>query len=113
MEKTLPELFRNLERFVPLWALAAQNDREAQRRRSSRDDRKAFYDAIVPQLPAIIEHLDRYPLDALSAEAQRLLLLALSAAEIAPTVELYKGSATVPFSFDETRFIAVHGDRKD
>jgi hypothetical protein len=113
MENTLPEPFRELERFVPIWALAAQNDREAQRRRSSRDDRKAFYDAMAPRLHAIIEHLDRYPIDALPTDAQRLMRLALSAAEIAPTVELYKGSATVPFSFAETRFIAVHGDRED
>jgi hypothetical protein len=113
MENTLPEPFRNLERFVPQWALAAQNAREVERRRSSREERQAFYDAIVPQLPAILEQLDRYPLDALPEDARRLLRLALSAAEIAPTVELYKGSATVPFSFDETRFIAVQGDRED
>ncbi|SRR6266851_5366569 len=113
MENTLPEPFRELERFVPNWALAAQNDREARRRRSARDDRQAFYDAMVPRLPAIIEYLDRYPLDALPADAQRLMRLALSAAEIAPTIELYKGSAIVPFSFDETRFIAVQGDRED
>ena len=113
MENTLPEPFRELERFVPSWALAAQNDREAQRRRSTRDDRQAFYDAMAPRLPANIEYLDRHALDALPADAQRLMRLALAAAEIAPTVELYKGSATVPFSFEETRFIAVHGDRKD
>ena len=113
MENTLPEPFRELERFVPIWALAAQNDREARRRRSARDDRQAFYDAMVPRLPAIIEYLDRYPLAALPADARRLMRLALAAAEIAPTVELYKGSVKVPFSFEETRFIAVHGDRED
>jgi hypothetical protein len=46
-------------------------------------------------------------------DARRLLHLTLAVAEIAPNVELYKGSSTVPFSFEETRFIAVHGDRED
>jgi hypothetical protein len=113
METSLPEPFLELERFVPVWSLATQAEREAQRRRSSLDDRKSFYDAIVPRLRAMLEYLDRYPLDAMPPEAQRMLRLTLSAAEIAPTLELYKGSATVPFSFEETRFIAVHGDRKD
>jgi len=66
-----------------------------------------------PRLSAIIDYLNRLPLDSMPEGARRLLHLSLSLAEIAPNVELYKGSTTVPFSFEATRFIAVHGNRKD
>jgi hypothetical protein len=113
MDAALPDGFRDLEHFAPLWALATQNERERRRRASLESERKEFYDAVVPRLASIIEYLDRFALDAMPEDTRRLLHLTLSIAEIAPTVELYKGSATVPFSFEETRFIAVHGDRKD
>ena len=112
MNQSLPEGFRELERFVSAWSLPTQNQREAARRASSVDERKDFYDATVPCLSAIVEYLNRFPLGSMPEDAQRLMQLALSLAEIAPHVELYHGSATVPFSFEESRFIAVHGDRK-
>ena len=113
MDLPLPEAFRDLDRFVKRWSLPTQNQREAERRASSADDRKEFYDAAVPRLAAILDYLNRIPLDSMPEDARRLLHLALSVAEIAPNVELYRGSTTVPFSFAETRLIAVHGDRKD
>ena len=112
MSQSLPEGFRELERFVNAWSLSTQNQREAARRASSIDERKDFYDATVPRLGAIVEYLNRFPLDSMHEDAQRLMHLMLAIAEVAPHVELYDGSATVPFSFEESRFIAVHGDRK-
>lgn len=112
MDLRLPDKFRDLDGFVTRWSLPTQNQREEARRASSAHDRKEFYDAVVPRLPAMIDYLNRFPPDSMAEDAQRLLHLALSVAEIAPNVELYKGSTTVPFSFEETRFIAVHGDRK-
>jgi len=113
MDLSLPEAFCDLDRFVERWSLPTQNQREAMRRASSAEERKEFYEAAVPRLSAIIDYLNRLPLDSMPEGARRLLHLALSVAEIAPNVELYKGSTTVPFSFEETRFIAVHGNRKD
>jgi hypothetical protein len=113
MDLPLPDAFCDLDRFVGRWSLPTQNQREAARRATTAEDRKEFYDAAVPRLAAIIDYLNRFPLDSMPEDARRLLHLALSVTEIAPSVELYKGSATVPFSFEETRFIAVHGDRKD
>jgi len=112
MDSSLPDEFRDLDGFAVRWSLPTQNQREEARRASSAHDRKEFYDAVVPRLPAIIDYLNRFPLDSMPVETQRLLHLALSVAEIAPNVELYRGSTTVPFSFEERRFIAVHGDRK-
>ena len=113
MDLSLPEAFRDLDRFVERWSLPTQNQREAARRTSSAEERKEFYEAMVPRLSAILDYLNRLPFDSMPKAGRRLLHLALSVAEIAPNVELYKGSTTVPFSFEETRFIAVHGDRKD
>jgi hypothetical protein len=112
MSQSLPEGFRELERFVSAWSLPTQNLRQAARRASSIGERNDFYEATVPRLGAIVEYLNRFSLDSMPEDAQRLLHLALSIAEVAPHVELYNGSATVPFSFEERRFIAVHGDRK-
>lgn len=113
MDASLPQEFSELERFMDQWALPTQSERESVRRNTTQQERQAFYDAVTPRLDAIIARLDRFPLDAMPEDARRLLHLILSLAEIAPTVELYRGSATVPYSFDETRFIAVHGDRHD
>jgi hypothetical protein len=113
VDASLPREFSELERFIDQWALPTQSERESRRRNTTLQERADFYNAVTPRLEAIISWLDRFPLDAMPAEARRLLDLILSLAEIAPTVELYRGSATVPYSFDETRFIAVHGDRQD
>jgi len=113
VDTSLPREFSELERFIDQWALPAQSERESRRRQTTPREREDFYEAVMPRLEAIIAWLDHFPLDAMPPEAQRLLHLILSLAEIAPTVELYRGSATVPYSFDETRFIAVHGDRQD
>jgi len=113
VDASLPEEFSELEPFIDQWALPTQSERESVRRNTTQQERQAFYDAVTPRLDAIIARLDRFPLDAMPEDARRLLHLILSLAEIAPTVELYRGSATVPYSFDETRFIAVHGDRHD
>jgi hypothetical protein len=113
MSTSLPEDFRDLERFVPSWSLPTQNQREAARRASSPQARQEFYDAVAPRLTEIIDFLNPLALDSMPEDARRLLHLTLAVAEIAPNVELYKGSSTVPFSFEETRFIAVHGDRED
>ena len=113
MEASLPQEFSELERFIDPWALPTQNEREHRRRNTSLQQRAEFHEAMTLRLEAIIAWLNRCPLDAMPSEARRLLHLILSLAEIAPTVELYRGSSTVPYSFDETRFLAVHGDRQD
>jgi hypothetical protein len=113
VDGSLPPEFSALECYIDQWALPTQSERESKRRRATAQERKEFYEAVTARLEAIIAWLDGFPLDALPAEARCLLHLILSLAEVAPTVELYRGSATVPYSFNETRFIAVHGERQD
>lgn len=110
MRRILPEGFEHLENWVQEWAQSTQNARWDKRLRSSKEDIRAFYDAIQPELERILEYCDKFPLGELPDEAARLFDLALMAAEIAPNVELYGGDPKVPHAFEERRFIAVHGD---
>lgn len=108
----LPTGFEDLEALTGAWALLTQNERSKKRRSSSMEEVRAFYDAVLPRTEAIIEYLNQFSLDRIPEEARPLLHLAFSLAEVAPFVEIY-GDLRVPDSFEETRFVAVHGDRVD
>ena len=108
--KLLPQGFEELETWAGAWALPTQNARWDKRLESTREELKAFYNAVVPYLERILDHVDKYPLGGLPEQSARLFDLALMHAEIAPNVELYDGDPDVPHSFEEKRFIAVHGD---
>ena len=108
--KLLPQGFEELETWAGAWALPTQNTRWDKRLESTREELKAFYNAVVPYLERILDHVDKYPLGGLPEQSARLFDLALMHAEIAPNVELYDGDPDVPHSFEEKRFIAVHGD---
>jgi hypothetical protein len=107
---SLPKSFETLETLVPQWALATQNERQKKRVNSSTGELQAFYGAMLPRLEEILSHVDKFPLNELPADSFRLFTLAMSMAEIAPHIELYKGDPKVPHSFDESRFVAEHGD---
>ena len=106
---TLPKQFSSLEPFVPLWAFATENERSAKRWVSSPAEYKEFYNAAMPQIEAIMAHLDSFPLDAMPAPEKTLFHLALAFAEAAPHVEMYKAAAEVPNSFAAHRFTADFG----
>jgi hypothetical protein len=92
------------------WAVKTPNLRTAKRRASTREELKSFYDAMQPWIEKILDACDAYELGKLPQSHRDIYSLALSLAEVAPHVELYKGAVGVPFSFEESRFIAVHGD---
>ncbi len=107
----LPTPFADLDVFAASWSLGTQRERENKRAASSAGELKTMYEVLLPRLDAMLEHLDQYALDKLPADAQRLFYVTLSFAEIAPFVECYNGEPKVRHSFEETRFIAVHGER--
>lgn len=88
-DTTLPAGFESLEPFVADWALADAVARMARRQASSIAEIRAFYDAILPLGEQALDYLRPFPLGALPVEAERLLKLMLSLAEIAPAVEWY------------------------
>ncbi len=106
----LPSLFADLESFVADWALPTEDQRSRRRWACGPDDFRAFYDAMRPRLAEVLAHLDQYPLDDMPDDARRLFRLGLAFAEMAAHVELYGGATKVPNSFDQSRFIAAHGD---
>jgi hypothetical protein len=106
----LPEGFEALETWASGWAKPSQNRRWDKRLASSKEEITAFYHALLPELERILDHVDQFPLGELPADSARLYDLAMMHAEIAPNVELYDGAPGVPFSFEERRFIAVHGE---
>lgn len=105
-----PQAFADLEPFAA-WALATQNERQTKRADSTPQELQALYDGLLARLDPALDYLNQFPLDNMPEDASRLLYLTLSFAEIAPFVECYQSRAQVPNSFDETRFIAVHGER--
>ena len=108
--KLLPRGFEELETWAGEWAMPTQNTRWDKRLASTREELLDFYNAVLPHLESILEHVDQYPLGELPEQSARLFDLALMHAEIAPNVELYDGDPNVPHSFEEKRFIAVHGN---
>ena len=110
MTQLLPAGFEDLETWVADWAMPTQNTRWDKRLASTREELKAFYNAIQPRVEAILEHADKFEIGHLPESSARLYDLALMLAEIAPNVELYDGNPRVPHSFEEKRMIAVHGN---
>jgi hypothetical protein len=106
----LPAPFSALESIAPDWALATQNERQRKRASSTPEELQAFYKAMFPEAERAIEYLNKFSLDDMPEEAKRLLGLTLALAEVAPHVELYRSTPWVPYSFDEDRFIAEHGN---
>lgn len=108
----LPPSFSELEPFVEDWALDTQNARYAKRAAVSSQELKAFYDAMLPRMEEILSEIDRFPLGEMPESHRALYALALSMAEIAPNVELYRGSPLVPHAFEESRMGCDHGDQQ-
>lgn len=105
-----PEGFQALAAF-PEWNLPTPDGRQQKRLGSSSEEIRRFYDGAVPHLEAMITELDRYPLGALPETHRSLFNIAMAIAEIAPNVELYRANPGVPFAFEESRFVAAHGDQ--
>jgi hypothetical protein len=105
----LPAAFAGLAPWLD-WALPTADERQNRRLASTSAELRLFYDAILPQLEAILATVDQYPLGDLPAEMQTVYNMALSLAEVAPHIELYNGAVGVPYAFEEGRFIADHGD---
>lgn len=113
MSAALPEQFSALAPFIAKWALATEYQRAAERRRSTTEELKSFYDTALPLLPAMLARADKYPLGEVEGVDRQLFHMALSLAEIAPHVEFYRGDARVPFAFEEERLAGFHCDRPD
>lgn len=85
---SLPEGFAALEPFVARWSVAGSGNRALLRTNSEAAEREAFFNAASPLLDAMLTHLDKQDLNALSSEDTRLMNLTLTLAHIALAVEI-------------------------
>jgi hypothetical protein len=90
MTALLPHEFADLESFAPTWCLASEPERWAQRLASTMRDMHAFYDACFPRAEAAIAHCDRFDLQDLPADVERLLQLLSSLALVSYVVEVWQ-----------------------
>ena len=98
-----PSDFADLEPLRAAWAIGDEAARNRKRLASSMAELQTFYNALLPRMDAIIQHLNSRPLDALAPGEQALLNLALMFMEVAPAVEIYK-DPDVPWGFAAERF---------
>ena len=86
----LPPSFAELEPHAAIWCLATEPERWAQRLRSSMPELQAFYDAFFPRAEEAIAYCDGFPLDAMPADAERLLRLLHSLLMVSYAVEVWR-----------------------
>ena len=85
----LPPEFSDLEPYAD-WALRTEAERYAKRLASSMDELQEFYDAAFPRLEDAIAHCDRFGLDSLPEDAERLLWLCYSLVNASFPVEVWR-----------------------
>jgi hypothetical protein len=86
----LPPRFAELEPYAAIWCLATEPERWERRLRSSMAELQAFYDACFPRAEEAIAHCDQFPLDAMPADAERLLQLLHSLLLVSYAVEVWR-----------------------
>ncbi|MEQ8387460.1 MAG: hypothetical protein RIE22_01895 [Alphaproteobacteria bacterium] len=105
----LPPDFKDLEKFAEDWAIPHEADRYRFRASRSIEELQELYDAVLPRLDAISDHIDQYSLDDIPIEAARLLWLANMFMEVTPSVEVY-GTPDVPNSIAFEKFFVISPD---
>ena len=88
-EPLLPEAFADLEPFAADWCLATEPKRWERRLARSLESMRAFYDVCFPRAEAAIAYCDGFDLDALPADATRLLQLLHSLALVSYATEVW------------------------
>jgi len=87
-EKLLPTHFSHLEMFVKEWALANERDRYHKLHGTTLDQLRVFYDAMLPEMDAVMEFLKGQPLEGMTPPAENLFRLAMTFAETAHPIDL-------------------------
>jgi hypothetical protein len=86
---SLPDAFRDLERFASEWALATEYERREKRVGSSMEDLRDYYELVQPKMKEMVAHLNEFAMGALPSPQQALFYLALMFMEVAMAIEFY------------------------
>ena len=86
----LPSAFAEFEPFAAKWCLATEGERYKERLASTMDEIQAFYDAFFPRAEQAIVFCEKFPLDELPEDAERLLQLLYSLVMVSFPVEAWR-----------------------
>ena len=86
----LPSEFAELEPYAAIWCLATERERFARRMAATMDEMQAFYDAFFPRAEAAIAYCEKFPLDDMPDDAERLLQLLYSLVMASFPVEAWR-----------------------
>ena len=100
----LPPRFAHLDRFVEGWAQPSEKARFVKLHSSSFEELKDFYDAVLPEMDAILTHLKQHPVDALPDSERTLFHLAMTFAETAHPLDLGWKDTDFPEAYPWHRF---------
>jgi hypothetical protein len=89
-DSLLPAEFSEFERFAATWCLPTEHERFARRMASTMDEMQVFYDAFLPRAEGAIVYCDKFPLDELPEDAERLLQLLYSLVMVSFPVEAWR-----------------------
>jgi hypothetical protein len=106
----LPSAFADLEPYVAAWGLANEQARQHHRIVSDLDTARAFYEAMLPRMPAVFDYFDRIghgDIDRLAPEDRLLFQLAASFYEASHPVEMKWRRTDIDdaFPLDRLRFL--------
>jgi hypothetical protein len=86
----LPSEFSEFEPFAATWCLPTEAQRYAQRLASTMDEIQTFYDAFFPRGEEAIAYCEKFPLDEMPEDAERLLQLLYSLVMVSFPVEAWR-----------------------
>jgi len=89
-DSLLPGQFSDLEPYAAIWCLPTERQRFAQRLASTMDQIQVFYDAFFPRAEEAIAYCQKFPLDDMPEDAQRLLQLLYSLVMVSFPVEAWR-----------------------
>ena len=89
-DSLLPGQFSDLEPYAAIWCLPTERQRFAQRLASTMDQIQVFYDAFFPRAEEAIAYCEKFELDDMPEDAQRLLELLYSLVMVSFPVEAWR-----------------------
>ena len=95
----LPEKFSKLTPWVAEWALVSEQARYMKLHAVTFDQLKAFYDAMLPEMDAVMEFLKTQPVEGMQPDARNLYHLAMTFAETAHPLDLGWKDTDFPSAF--------------
>jgi hypothetical protein len=98
-EKLLPEPFSKLTPWVAEWALPNEEARYMKLHAVTFDQLKAFYDAMLPEMDAVMEFLKTQPVEGMAPDADNLYRLAMTFAETSHPLDLGWKNTDFPSAF--------------